>query len=191
MVHAGIEAIKEAAVVKATNVMVCFDNEEIGSSTKQGADSDMLANILERIVLCMGKNREDFFRALAKSFLISGDNAHAVHPSSPEKHDPTNRPLINKGPVIKLNANFAYTTDSESCAVYEEVCKAANVPFQKFVNRSDVRGGSTIGPISSTHLNIRSVDIGNPTFAMHSIRELAGVKDHTYVMKSFLEFYNL
>jgi len=191
MVHAGIDALIKAPVVDGTNVMVCFDNEEIGSATKQGADSDMLANILERIALSFGKGREDFFRALAKSFLISADNAHAVHPNSPDKHDPTSRPMLNKGPVIKLNANFAYTTDSESSAVYEAVCKAAEVPYQKFVNRSDVRGGSTIGPISSTHLNIRSVDIGNPTFAMHSVRELAGVKDHTYVMKSFLEFYKI
>jgi aspartyl aminopeptidase len=191
MVHAGIEAIKEAPVTEATNIMVCFDNEEIGSSTKQGADSDMLANILERIVIAFGKGREDFFRALSKSFLISGDNAHAVHPNCPDKHDPTSRPVINKGPVIKINANFAYTTDSDSSIVYQEICKKAEVPFQKFVNRSDVRGGSTIGPISSTHLNIRSIDIGNPTLAMHSIRELAGVQDHTYVMKSFLEFYKI
>jgi aspartyl aminopeptidase len=191
MVHAGIDALIKAPVATGTNVMVCFDNEEIGSATKQGADSDMLANILERIALSFGKGREDFFRALAKSFLISADNAHAVHPNNPDKHDPTSRPMLNKGPVIKVNANFAYTTDSESSAVYEAVCKAAEVPYQKFVNRSDVRGGSTIGPISSTHLNIRSVDIGNPTFAMHSVRELAGVKDHTYVMKSFLEFYKI
>lgn len=191
MVHAGIAALKEAPVTEGTNVMVCFDNEEVGSSTKQGADSEMLANILERIALAFGKEREDFFRALSRSFLISGDNAHAVHPNNPDKHDPTNRPVINKGPVIKINANFAYTTDSDSSAVYEELCKSAQVPYQKFVNRSDVRGGSTIGPISSTHLNIRSIDIGNPTLAMHSIRELAGVMDHTYVMRSYLEFYKL
>ncbi len=191
MVHAGIEAIKEAPITSGVNVMVCFDNEEVGSSTKQGADSDMLANVLERITLCLGKGREDFFRALGKSFIISGDNAHAVHPNSPEKADPTNRPIINAGPVIKINANCAYTSDADSSAVYEVICKEAGVPFQKFVNRSDARGGSTIGPISSTHLNIRSVDIGNPTLAMHSIRELAGVADHTYVTKSFAKFYSL
>ncbi|MEG0306676.1 MAG: M18 family aminopeptidase [Clostridium sp.] len=191
MVHAGIVAIKDAPITKGVNVMVCFDNEEVGSSTKQGADSDMLANVLERIMLCFGKGREEFFRALGKSFIISGDNAHAVHPNSPEKADPTNRPIINKGPVIKINANCAYTTDSDSAAVYKVICKNAGVPVQEFVNRSDVRGGSTIGPISSTHLNIRSVDIGNPTLAMHSIREFAGVMDHTYVTKSFLEFFKL
>ncbi|GAA0114902.1 M18 family aminopeptidase [Clostridium senegalense] len=191
MVHAGIEALINANTTNGTNVMVCYDNEEIGSSTKQGADSEMLSNILERIVLSLGKGREEFFRALAKSFIISADNAHAIHPADPGKHDPTSRPLINKGPVIKVNANQAYTTDADSDAVYEMVCKKAGVPVQKFVNRSDLRGGSTIGPINSTHINIRSVDIGNPTLAMHSIRELAGVDDHTYVMKSFLEFYNL
>jgi aspartyl aminopeptidase len=191
MVHAGIEAIKNIEPVNATNVMVCFDNEEIGSSTKQGADSQMLANILERTTLALGKSREEYFRALSKSYIISADNAHAVHPNSPDKHDPTNRPLINKGPVIKINANQAYTTDSNSGAVYETICEKAGVPVQKFVNRSDVRGGSTIGPISSTHLNIRSVDIGNPTLAMHSVREFAGVDDHTYVYKSFIEFFNI
>lgn len=191
MVHAGIEAIKKAPITKGINVMVCFDNEEVGSSTKQGADSDMLANVLERIVLCLGKGKEDFFRALSKSFIISADNAHAVHPNSPEKADPTNRPIINKGPVIKINANCAYTSDADSSAVYETICTMEKIPVQRFVNRSDARGGSTIGPISSTHINIRSVDIGNPTLAMHSIRELAGVKDHTYVTKSFVRFYSL
>ncbi|WP_392486104.1 M18 family aminopeptidase [Haloimpatiens sp. FM7315] len=191
MVHAGIKALINCKATKATNVMVCFDNEEIGSATKQGADSEMLSNILERIAIAMGKDREDFFRALSKSFIISGDLAHAVHPNKGEKHDPTNRPVINKGPVIKINANQKYTTDSDSTSVYEMVCKKAGVPYQKFVNRSDSRGGSTIGPISSTHLNIRSVDMGTPILAMHSVRELAGVKDHTYVLKSFEEYYNI
>lgn len=191
MVHAGIRALTRVEAVEATNVMVCFDNEEVGSSTKQGADSNMLIDILERISLSLGKNREDFLRAISKSFIISADNAHAVHPNSTEKHDPTNKPYMNKGPVIKINANQSYTTDSNSDAVYELVCEKAGVPLQKFVNRSDVRGGSTIGPISSTHLNIRSVDMGSPTLAMHSIRELGGVLDHTYVTKSFVEFYKI
>ncbi|SHI04010.1 aspartyl aminopeptidase [Clostridium collagenovorans DSM 3089] len=191
MVHAGIGALKKAKASKATSVMVCFDNEEIGSSTKQGADSQMLSNVLERIVLSLGKGRDEFLRSLAKSFMISADNAHAVHPSAPEKHDPTNRPMINKGTVIKVNADQSYTTDSHSDAIFERLCEKAEVPVQKFVNRSDVRGGSTIGPISSTHLDIASVDIGNPTFAMHSIRELAGVKDHMDVYKIFLELFNI
>jgi aspartyl aminopeptidase len=191
MVHAGIRALVRVEAVEATNVMVCFDNEEVGSSTKQGADSNMLVDILERITISLGKNREDFLRSISKSFMISADNAHAVHPNSPEKNDPTSKNYMNKGPVIKINANQSYTTDSNSDAVYELVCEKAGVPVQKFVNRSDARGGSTIGPISSTHLNIRSVDMGSPTLAMHSIRELGGVIDHTYVTKSFEEFYKI
>lgn len=191
MVHAGITALINTEANLATNVMVCFDNEEVGSATKQGADSQLLSNILERIVLSLGKDREAFFRALAKSFMISADLAHAVHPNVGEKHDPVNRPLINKGPVIKISANQSYTSDSNSSAVYEEICKKAEVPVQKFVNRSDLRGGSTIGPISSTHLDIRSVDMGTPILAMHSVRELGGVMDHYYVTKSFEEFYKL
>lgn len=189
MVHAGITAISEAEVSNATNVMVCFDNEEIGSNTKQGADSQLLSNLLERIVLSMGGDRQDFFRAIAKSFMISADLAHAVHPNVGEKHDPQNRPVINKGPVIKLSANMRYTTDSDSASVYADICKKAEVPVQYFVNRSDEVGGSTIGPISASHLEMRSMDMGTPILAMHSVRELGGVMDHTYVTKSFTEFY--
>lgn len=191
MVHAGIKALINSKVNMATNVMVCFDNEEVGSSTKQGGDSNLLVNILERIALCLGEDKEDFFRAIAKSFMISADLAHALHPNYVEKNDPTVKCFINKGPVIKINANQAYTSDSDSIAVYEQICRRANVPVQKFVNRSDLRGGSTIGPISSTHLPIRSIDIGNPVFSMHSIRELGGVLDHMYILKSFEEYYNL
>jgi len=191
MVHAGITALAEAKPSKATNVMVCFDNEEIGSRTKQGANAPMLANILERIVLSLGKNREDYFRALSKSYMISADMAHAVHPNHPEKHDPTNKPLMGHGPVIKINANQSYTSDSDSIAVYEQICKENKIPVQKFVNRSDERGGSTIGPISSSQVDIRSIDIGNPMLAMHSIRELASVEDHFYITKSFDIFYRI
>lgn len=189
MVHAGITALTNTKASEATNVMVCFDNEEVGSSTKQGADSPLLSSILERIVMSLEGDREDYFRALSKSFMISADLAHAVHPNMGEKADPVNRPLINKGPVIKISANQKYTTDSISFAVYKEICKTAGVPVQSFVNRSDEVGGSTIGPISSTHINIRSVDMGSPILAMHSIRELGGVLDHTYTTKSFKEFY--
>ena len=190
MVHAGIAALIEAPVGQATNVMVCFDNEEVGSTTKQGADSPLLRNVLERITDALGKDREDFFRAIYSSFMISADMAHAVHPNSPEVHDPINRPLINKGPVIKINANMNYTTDCDSSAVFEEICRKAGVPVQKFVNRSDSRGGSTIGPISSSHLDIRTLDIGNPMFAMHSIREMGGVKDHLALAKALREYFS-
>lgn len=189
MVHAGITAIAKCSESKSTNIMVCFDNEEVGSTTKQGADSQLLSNILERIVLSTGGDREDFFRAISRSFMISADLAHAVHPNVGEKHDPQNRPLINKGPVIKVSANMRYTTDSNSSSIYAQICSNANVPYQWFVNRSDERGGSTIGPISSSHLDIKCVDMGTPVLAMHSVRELGGVSDHTYVTKSFEEFY--
>jgi aspartyl aminopeptidase len=191
MVHASTTALTRAAVSKSTNVMVCFDNEEVGSSTKQGADSQLLSSIFERIVMSTGGDREGFFRAISKSFMISADLAHAVHPNAGEKHDPQSRPLINKGPVIKLSAKMHYTTDSNSAAVYAQICTKADVPFQMFVNRSDEPGGTTIGPVSSTHLHMRGVDIGTPILAMHSVRELGGVLDHTYVTRSFEGFYRL
>ncbi|MPQ43378.1 M18 family aminopeptidase [Clostridium tarantellae] len=191
MVHAGIKALIDTEANLATNIMMCFDNEEVGSSTKQGGDSNFLSIVLERINIALGKNREDFFRALAESFMISADLAHAVHPNKGEMHDPTVRPVLNGGPVIKIAASQSYTSDSDSSAVYEAICRRAGVNVQKFVNRSDLRGGSTIGPISSTHLPIRSVDIGTPILAMHSIRELGTVKDHCDCIKSFEEFYKL
>jgi aspartyl aminopeptidase len=197
MVHAGVKALCRAKPASGINVLACFDNEEIGSSTKQGADSPLLAHTLERIILSLHKdknvlsNREDYFRALANSFFISADMAHAVHPNNPEKHDPTNKPIINGGPVIKINANQRYTTDSESAAVFKRLCRDHNIPVQQFVNRSDERGGSTIGPISATHVNVRSIDIGNPLLAMHSIRELGGVMDHQHITDAFTAFYSL
>lgn len=191
MVHAGIMALCKVTPKTGINVMVCYDNEEIGSRTKQGADSPFLGHVLERICLSLGKDREEFLRALTNSFMISADMAHAIHPNAPEKHDPVNHPKINQGPVIKINANQSYTTDSDSSAVYERICKEAKVPFQKFVNRSDERGGSTIGPIVSGHLAIRSLDIGNPMLAMHSIRELGGTFDHRYLLRSFEVYYGL
>ena len=191
MVHAGIIALTRTEVGKATNVMVCFDNEEVGSASKQGAHSPLLSNTLERIALAMKKDREEYLRALAQSFIISADLAHAVHPNSVEKADPTNKPMLNKGPVIKINCGQKYTTDSITGAVYEQICEEAKVPVQKFTNRSDMVGGSTIGPINSTHINIASVDMGSPILGMHSVRELAGVLDHTYTTKSFEMFYSL
>ena len=172
-----------------TQVLACFDHEECGSTSKQGAASPFLAHVLERILLAQNKDRESYFQALAQSFLISADMAHALHPNVQEKHDPVNHPVLNGGPVIKISANQSYTTDAESAAVFTALCQRAGVQVQKFVNRSDERGGSTIGPISSTHLDIRSVDIGNPILAMHSVRELGGVKDHLAIANVFSTFY--
>lgn len=189
MIHAGSWALAKAMPALKTQVLACFDHEECGSKSKQGAASPFLSHVLERILLVQKKDREAYFQALAHSFLISADMTHALHPNAIEKHDPVNRPILNRGPVIKISANQSYSTDAESAAVFASLCQRAGVQFQKFVNRSDERGGSTIGPISSTHLDIRSVDIGNPVLAMHSVRELGGVKDHLAIAKVFSTFY--
>lgn len=189
MVHASAWAIAKTNPSLATPVLACFDHEECGSTSKQGAASPLLSHVLERILLAQKKDREAYFQALEHSFLISADMAHALHPNAGEKHDPINRPILNGGPVIKISANQSYTTDAESASIFSTLCQSVNVPVQKFINRSDERGGSTIGPISSTHLDIRSVDIGNPVLAMHSVRELGGVKDHLAIANVFSAFY--
>ena len=191
MAHASLHALIDTKGKYGVNVVAVFDNEEVGSSTKQGADSNMLLNLLERICISLGKNREEFFNSMYSSFMISADLAHALHPNMVEKHDPTNRPVMGKGPVIKINANQAYTSDAHSISIYKAICKEANVEYQEFVNRSDERGGSTIGPISSTHIDIPSVDIGSPILAMHSIRELGNVEDHLNIYKTFSTFYEI
>ena len=191
MVHAGLNAIIEAKNDKSTNVLAIFDNEEVGSRTKQGAGSPILSDILRRIMLVQGKNEEDFQRALHHSFMVSADMAHALHPNHPEKQDPTTRPAINGGPVIKFESNQKYTTDSDSSAVFEMLCREAKIPFQKYVNRSDMASGGTLGNVSAGQLAIRSVDIGNPMWAMHSIRETGGVDDHTYMTQALTAFYKV
>lgn len=190
MVFSGVKALLESKQNKATKVMVCVDNEEIGSLTSQGANSSLLKNILERITLSLGKNKEEFFRAIANSIMISADLAHAVHPNQSEKHDPTNRPVLGNGPVIKMAASGSYSTDSYASAIFQGLCKEANVPCQKFVNRSDVRGGTTIGPITSADLSIPVIDMGAAIIGMHSIRELASVKDNEYTIKAFTKFFS-
>nr|MCR4626591.1 hypothetical protein [Treponema sp.] len=176
---------------KAVPVVCVFDNEEVGSTTKQGADSSFLSDTLERICInCKSANWQEEYRiALAKSFMISSDNAHAVHPNYPEKADPTNRPYLNGGIVIKFNANQKYTTDSVSEAVFKELCKKADVPFQTYVNRSDIAGGSTLGNISNSHVSINTVDVGLPQLAMHSPYETAGVKDTQYLIELIEKFF--
>ncbi len=176
---------------KAVPVVCVFDNEEVGSTTKQGADSSFLSDTLERICInCKSANWQEEYRiALAKSFMISSDNAHAVHPNYPEKADPTNRPYLNGGIVIKFNANQKYTTDSVSEAVFKELCKKADVPFQTYVNRSDIAGGSTLGNISNSHVSINTVDVGLPQLAMHSPYETAGVKDTQYLIELIENFF--
>lgn len=191
MVHAALTALLESKHSPHTQVMAIFDNEETGSGTKQGAASPTLEHILRRINIASGGSEEDFYRQLADSFMISADNAHAFHPNYPEKYDPANHPKINGGPVIKINANCKYMTDADSAAVYRTICERAGVRYQYFVNHSDVAGGSTLGNILTSHIDIRGVDMGAAIWAMHSCRETAGAADHEMIIKSFIEFYNL
>lgn len=191
MVYAGVRALVDSRENEATKVMICIDNEEIGSLTAEGANSTLLNNILERITLGLGKDREGYYRTLANSIMISADLAHAVHPNLGDKHDPTNRPVLEGGPVLKIAASGSYSTDSFNGAVFAGVCEAAGVPFQKFVNRSDVRGGTTIGPVTAANLTIPVIDMGAPVLGMHSIRELASVKDNYYTVKAFTEFFSI
>ena len=190
MVFAGLKALLNSNKIKETKVLVALDNEEIGSLTAQGANSSILENILEGITLGLNKNREEFRRALSNSVMISADLAHGMHPNYPEKCDPTNTPMLGKGPVLKIAAGGSYSTDSYASAVFKGICEKAGVPCQTFVNRSDLRGGTTIGPITAGKLNIPVIDMGAPVLSMHSIRELASVKDNEYTIKAFTEFFN-
>lgn len=191
MACASIDALGDALPSNFVQVAAIFDNEEVGSRTAQGAGSPFLHDTLQRIIVSTSKRNafEELQKALAKSFLISADQAHALHPNYTEKNDITNFPLMNKGPAIKVAASMSYTTDGISAAIFRDICARAKVPCQNFVNRSDMAGGSTIGPISVSNLNIKSVDIGNPILGMHSVRELGGTEDQEYITKAFAEFY--
>ncbi|TCO09260.1 M18 family aminopeptidase [Natronoflexus pectinivorans] len=191
MTHAGFKAFLNSKPSEATQMLCIFDNEEVGSLTKQGAGSPVFRHLVERIMHQVGKSIEDYYRAVYKSFMISADMAHSIHPNYEEKHDPILHPLMNKGPVIKITANQKYTSDGDSIAVFESICQKAGVPYQKFLNRSDMPGGSTLGNVSTGQLDIRSVDIGNAMLGMHSVRELAGVTDHEYLIRAMQTFYEL
>lgn len=171
------------------NVCAVFDHEEVGSTTKQGADSTFLEDVLYRIAKGMSLKREQYLTMLADSFLISADNAHGVHPNHPEKADPTNRPYLNGGIVIKYHGNQKYTTDGMTGAYMKALCNQAKVPFQTYANRSDVAGGSTLGNIAATHVSIPAADIGLAQLAMHSAVETAGEKDTDYAVKILNLFY--
>ena len=175
---------------KSIAVYCAFDNEEVGSMTKQGADSSFLRCTLERISTALGRSRGEFMASLAQSFMISADNAHAVHPNHPELEDPSHRPVPNGGIVIKYSANQKYTTDAVSGAVMKEICRKAGVPVQIFYNRSDLPGGSTLGNISTTQLSLNTVDIGLAQLAMHSAYETAGVMDTEYLARASEVFFS-
>ena len=173
----------------ALRIFCAFDNEEVGSETKQGAASSLLSDTLRRIALALGLNEEGYLRMLAQSFLVSADNAHGVHPNHPEYADMTNTPRLNGGVVIKFNANQRYTTDGVSCALFTAVCREAGAPVQVYANRSDMPGGSTLGSIATTKVSVPSVDIGLAQLAMHSCVETAGAEDLDALVKAMTCYY--
>ncbi len=175
---------------QSVSVCAIFDNEEVGSSTKQGANSTFMYDVLHRINENLGRTEEQYHTAVASSFMLSADNAHALHPNHPAISDPTNPVYLNEGIVIKHNANQKYTTDAVSSAIFQKMCEEKNVPYQHFVNRSDVAGGSTLGNIANTHVSLNTVDIGMAQLAMHSSYETAGVLDLDYMIAGMEAFYN-
>lgn len=174
----------------SASLLCIFDNEEVGSSTKQGAASTFLTDTISRIQWALQMNPEEVQIAKANSFMISADNAHAVHPNHLDKADPNNRPYLNGGIVIKYNGNQRYCTDAVSSAYFKQLCHKANVPYQTYANRSDIPGGSTLGNISGNQFAVNTVDVGLPQLAMHSPYETAGVKDTEYFIKVITEFFS-
>ncbi len=189
-VYGLLRGFLDAKVGKSMPVLFVADNEEVGSSTKQGAASTFLFDVLTRVNESLGGTASDYQRAVAQSFMVSADNAHAVHPNHPEYADPTHRPVMNGGIVIKHNASQRYTTDSVSAAIFETVCRKAEVPVQHYANRPDMAGGSTLGNIANTQVSLNTVDIGLPQLAMHSSYETAGVKDLGYLVDAMTVFFS-
>lgn len=191
MCFAGLEALIAAPERDTTQVLAIFDNEETGSQTKQGAGSPFLASMLMRIARQQSGSEEAYWQAVERAFMISADNAHAFHPNYAEKYDPTNHPMLGGGPAIKFNASQKYASDAVSAAIFAEICRKAGVPCQRFVNHSDVAGGSTLGNILASTVPLRGVDMGNAILGMHSCRETGSVADHEYCVRAFTEFYSL
>lgn len=188
--YASLKGFLEGQQEESVNVYACFDNEEVGSGTKQGAGSTFLYDTLRRINMGLGKSEEDYYRAVAGSLMLSADNAHAVHPNHPEKTDVENCVYMNEGIVIKSHAGQKYTSDAVSIALFRDICEKADVPVQFFANRSDEAGGSTLGNISSAKVSLNAVDIGLPQLAMHSAYETAGVKDTCYMIRAMKQFFS-
>lgn len=191
MCFAGLETLIAAPESDTTQVLAIFDNEETGSQTKQGAGSPFLASMLMRIARQQSGTEEAYWQAVERAFMISADNAHAFHPNYAEKYDPTNHPMLGGGPAIKFNASQKYASDAVSAAIFAEICRKAGVPCQRFVNHSDVAGGSTLGNILASTVPLRGVDMGNAILGMHSCRETGSVADHEYCVRAFTEFYSL
>ena len=182
-----IEGVRERGI----NVAAYFDHEEIGSRTKQGAGSTLLSAVLERILLSLTENRAEFLETYGDSMLLSVDVAHGIHPNHTDKHDPTNQNVLGKGVCIKEACTQSYATDSEAVAIVQQICESRGISYQKFVNRSDIAGGSTLGSIASSVLPIRTVDIGVPLLAMHSGRELMGTADQESLRQLIQGFYSI
>ena len=190
--HAGLGALLDESVLNSGNSLICafFDHEEIGSESCKGAAGSFLPDILQRIRLGMGLDEQDYQRALANSLMVSADMAHAYQPNFPGAYEPEHKIMVNQGPVIKINVNHRYASNCLSEARFIDYCQQAEVPYQKYAHRGDLPCGSTIGPISSTQLGINTVDVGNPMWAMHSVRESAGVEDHLYMIKALSRFFS-
>jgi aspartyl aminopeptidase len=189
--HAAIRALVETpAQGGLVPVAALFDHEEVGSESAYGAHSGFLPRALERIVSGRGGSREDYHRALAGSLCASADMAHAVHPNYESRHEARHKPVLNGGPVIKVNAQQRYATSGATAALFRDLCARAEVPVQHYAHRTDLPCGSTIGPIASTLLGIRTVDVGNPMLSMHSARELGGAKDPAMMTRVLGLFYS-
>ena len=187
--YASLRALIAAKPSDHIDMICVFDNEEVGSGSKQGADSTLLADALRRIALALDAAPQALEAAIAGSFMVSADNAHAVHPNHPEKYDEENRVRMNGGVVVKSNANQKYTSDGLSSAIFERLCARAGVPTQRFANRSDVAGGSTLGNIAAAHASMNAVDIGLAQLAMHSARETMGAKDVGHMIRALTAFH--
>ncbi|MBI5450790.1 MAG: M18 family aminopeptidase [Gammaproteobacteria bacterium] len=183
--YVGLQGLLAADNDVTTRLLICSDHEEVGSTSHAGAKGTFLAATLERIA----GTREDLTRMCSRSLMISADNAHGVHPNYSSKHDDNHGPVLNGGPVIKVNANQRYATSGDTAAFFRYLCRKADIPVQSFVTRSDMGCGSTIGPLTAAKIGVRTLDVGVPTFAMHSIRELAGSRDTDYLQRVLTEFY--
>ncbi len=187
--HASIVAIINASDGNAIQMVAAFDHEELGSASRSGASGPLLADVLTRISAGLGAAVDERHRSLAQSFCLSADTGHAIHPNYPGRHDPANQPLLNSGPLLKINANQRYATDGKGAALWRRICRATGVATQEFVSNNAVPCGSTIGPLTATRLGIATVDVGIPLLSMHSARELAGTEDPlalTRAMELFL-----
>jgi aspartyl aminopeptidase len=190
-VHASLSALLAAGDAEHIAVLAAFDHEEIGSGSRSGAAGPILSDVLTRIAHGLGASVDQQHRALAKSFCVSSDAGHAVHPNYAGRHDPANHPLLNAGPLLKINANQRYATDAAGAALWRRACDRAGVATQEFVSNNTVPCGSTIGPLTATRIGIPTVDVGIPLLSMHSARELAGVEDPVALARAIEAFFQL